>query len=85
MSKNVAKRAAAEIARQIIEAARNSGPDPVVWITGNAMMPPRQRAVRGRPGPVRVRRGPGRGDATGRLAARRRLIFRTSGTEDPCF
>jgi hypothetical protein len=40
MSKNVAKRAAAEIARQIIDAARNSGPDPVVWITGNAMMPP---------------------------------------------
>jgi hypothetical protein len=40
MSRNVAKRAAREIAGQIITAARTSGSDPIAWVTGNAMMPP---------------------------------------------
>jgi len=40
MTRNTAKRAASEIAREIIEAARNSGGDPIAWVTGNAMMPP---------------------------------------------
>lgn len=40
MSRNVVKHAAGEIARQIIAAARNSGPDPIAWVTSNAMMPP---------------------------------------------
>lgn len=40
MSRNVAKRAANEIARQCIAAARGSGSDPIAWVTSNAMMPP---------------------------------------------
>ena len=40
MSRNVVKRAAQEIADQIINAARTSGDDPIAWVTGNAMMPP---------------------------------------------
>lgn len=32
--------AAREIADQIIDAARNSGSDPIAWVTSNAMMPP---------------------------------------------
>ena len=32
--------AAREIADQITDAARNSGTDPIAWVTGNAMMPP---------------------------------------------
>lgn len=29
-----------EVAAEIIDAARNSGNDPIAWVTGNAMMPP---------------------------------------------
>jgi hypothetical protein len=31
---------ARQIADSIIVAARTSGPDPIAWVTGNAMMPP---------------------------------------------
>lgn len=34
------RRIAREIANSIISDARNSGPDPIAWITGNSMMPP---------------------------------------------
>lgn len=34
------QRIAREIADSIISDARNSGPDPIAWVTGNAMMPP---------------------------------------------
>jgi len=34
------RRIAAGIAESIIDDARNSGPDPIAWITGNSMMPP---------------------------------------------
>lgn len=40
MSRNVVKRAARDIADQIIHAARTSGSNPIAWVTGNAMMPP---------------------------------------------
>lgn len=40
MSRNVVKRAARDVADQIITAARNSGDDPIAWVTGNAMFPP---------------------------------------------
>jgi hypothetical protein len=35
-----ARAAAREIADEVIEAARNSGSDPIVWVTGNNYMPP---------------------------------------------
>jgi hypothetical protein len=34
------RQAAREIADEIIESARNSGDDPVAWVTGNRFMPP---------------------------------------------
>lgn len=34
------RRIAREISDSIISDARNSGPDPIAWITGNSMMPP---------------------------------------------
>jgi hypothetical protein len=34
------RRIAREIADSVISDARNSGPDPIAWITGNSMMPP---------------------------------------------
>lgn len=40
MSRNVVKRAARRIADEMISAARNSGSDPVAWVTGNSYMPP---------------------------------------------
>ena len=40
MSRNVVKRTAREITDEIIDAARTSGPDPIAWVTGNAMVPP---------------------------------------------
>jgi hypothetical protein len=34
------QRIARDIADSVIDDARNSGPDPIAWVTGNSMMPP---------------------------------------------